>query len=101
MKKEGIMRSGRSNLRFLDDLTKVATGALGSFSEIRHQVKKMVKEGVEQMMGEMDMVTRSEFERLEAMAQKARERQVDLEKRVADLEKRLKPKGRKTKGNKK
>ncbi len=84
------MRSTRSNLKFLDDLAKVATGAIGSFSEVRHQVKKMVKDGIDQVMGEMDMVTRAEFERVEAMAQKARERQVELEKRLAALEKKQK-----------
>ena len=84
------MRSARANLKFLDDLAKVATGALGSFSEVRHQVKKMVKEGIDQVMGEMDMVTRAEFDRVEAMAQKARERQVELEKRLAALEKKSK-----------
>lgn len=95
------MRSARSNLRFLDDLSRMATGAFGSFSEVRHQIKKMVKDGVDQIMEEMDMVTRAEFERVEAMAQKARERQADLEKRVAMLEKQLPPGKKKNKGRKK
>ena len=95
------MRSARANLKFLDDLAKVATGALGSFSEVRHQVKKMVKEGIDQVMGEMDMVTRAEFDRVEAMAQKARERQVELEKRLAALEKTSAPLKTKSKGTKK
>lgn len=86
------MRSAKANLKFLDDLAKVATGAMGSFGDIRKQIKKMVKEGVDQIMGEMDMVTRAEFERVEAMAQKARERQMELEKRLTVLEKKQKPK---------
>ena len=85
------MRSARDNLKFLDDLAKVATGALGSFSEIRHQVKGLVKERVDQLMGQMDLVTREEFERVEAVAEKARERQEELEKRLAALERQLKP----------
>ena len=95
------MRSARANLKFLDDLAKVATGALGSFSDVRHQVKKMVKDGIDQVMGEMDMVTRAEFDRVEAMAQKARERQVALEKRLAVLEKKSAPLKKKSKGTKK
>lgn len=68
-------------------MAKVAAGALGSFTELKDQVRSMVKEGVEQIMGQMDMVTRAEFERVEGLAQKARERQIELEKRIAALEK--------------
>jgi BMFP domain-containing protein YqiC len=85
------MRSTRDNLKFLDDLAKVATGALGSFSEVRHQVRTLVKERVDHLVGQMDMVTRAEFERVEAVAEKARERQLELEKRLAALERQLKP----------
>jgi len=81
------MRSGAQNLRFLDDLAKVASGAVQSLGGIRGQVKSMVHT----FLGEMNMVTREEFERVEALAQKARERQVELEKRLAALEKQLKP----------
>ncbi len=85
------MRSTRDNLKFLDDLAKVATGALGSFSDIRHQVRTLVKERVDLLVGQMDMVSRAEFERVEAVAEKARERQLELEKRLAALERQLKP----------
>lgn len=88
------MRSSAQNLRFLDDLAKVASGAVQSLGDIRGQVKSMVNA----FLGEMDMVTREEFERVEALAQKARERQVELEKRLAALEKKLKtPAGKKKK----
>jgi BMFP domain-containing protein YqiC len=85
------MRSTRDNLKFLDDLAKVATGAIGSFSEVRHQVRNLVKERVDQLMGQMDMVSREEFERVEAVAEKARLRQEELEKRLTALERQLKP----------
>lgn len=81
------MRNARSNLQFIDDLAKVATGALGSFGDIRQQVRKQVKDRVEQVLSKMDLVTREEFERVEAVAEKARERQEQLEKRLAALEK--------------
>lgn len=80
------MRSNAPNLKFLDDLAKVASGAVQSLGDIRGQVKAMVNG----FLSEMDMVTREEFERVEALAQKARERQVELEKRLAALEKNLK-----------
>lgn len=89
------MRSSKKhsipNMKFFEDLAKVATGALGSFTEVRHQIKSMVNEGIEQCMARMDMVTRAEFDRVEALAQKARERQIELEKRLAVLEKNLSP----------
>lgn len=80
------MRSKDGNLKFLDDLARMMTGAMGSFHEVRQQIKGMVREGVEQVMSELDMVTRSEFERVEAVAEKARARQLELEKRVDALE---------------
>ena len=86
------MRSARDNLKFLDDLAKMATGAFGSLSEIRSQIRKQVQEGVDQILSKMDLVTRDEFERVEAMAEKARTRQEALEKRLATLEKSLKSK---------
>lgn len=79
------MRSGAKNLKFLDDMVKVASGAMQSMGDIRGQVKSLVLS----LLGEMDIVTREEFERVEAVAQKARERQVELEKRLVALEKKL------------
>jgi BMFP domain-containing protein YqiC len=80
------MRSARDNLRFMDDLAKVASGAAQSFGSVRTHVKSLVNT----FLGEMDLVTREEFERVETLAQKARERQVELEKRLAALEKKIK-----------
>ena len=83
------MRSKNPNLQFMNDMAKVMAGAIGSFSEVRHQVRSMVKEGLDQFMDEMDMVSRADFDRVSALAEKARERQIELEKRVAALEKQL------------
>jgi BMFP domain-containing protein YqiC len=86
------MRTARDNLRFFEDFARMATGALGSFTELRAQLKALVKERMDQVLAEMDMVTREEFDRVEAMAAKARARQEALEKRVAALERALKKK---------
>jgi len=77
------------NLKLIDDIARVATGALGSFSEVRHQVKTLVRQRVDQMITEMDMVSREEFDRVETMAARARDRQEELEARIADLEQKL------------
>ena len=80
------MRSARDNLKFMDDLAKMAGGAAQSLGTARAHVKTLVSS----FLAEMDLVTREEFDRVEALAQKARERQVELEKRLAALEKKLK-----------
>ena len=80
------MRSKTSNLRFLEDLTRVASGAITALGDIKSQIRQMVKERVDRVVGEMDMVSREEFEAIEAMAIKAREQQVELEQRLAALE---------------
>jgi BMFP domain-containing protein YqiC len=80
------MRSARDNLKFMDDLAKMAGGAAQSLGSMRTHVKTLVSS----FLSEMDLVTREEFERVEALALKARERQVELEKRLAALEKKLK-----------
>lgn len=86
------MRSTNKNQRFFEDLAKVAGDAVQSFGGIREQVKSMVAG----FLSEMDMVSREEFERVEAVAQKARERQEELEKRLSALEKKkAKPKAKK------
>jgi BMFP domain-containing protein YqiC len=84
------MRSARDNLNFLNDIAKMATGAMGSLTEVKQHVKTLVKERVDQALEDMDVVSRREFDKVEAMAKRARERQEDLEKRLTDLEKKLK-----------
>lgn len=79
------------NMKFLDDVARMATGALGSFSEVRHQIKGMVKQRVDQILAETDLVTRSEFERVEALASRARTRVEELEARLDALEGKKKP----------
>jgi BMFP domain-containing protein YqiC len=48
-----------------------------------------VRERVERMLADMDMVPREEFDAVKAMAQKARAEQEDLAARVAELERRV------------
>jgi BMFP domain-containing protein YqiC len=80
------MRSAREKLKLFEDITRMTGGAFGSLGGIRQQVKAMVKEGLDRMMDEMHLVTRKEFERVEMIALKARERQEELEDRLKKLE---------------
>jgi BMFP domain-containing protein YqiC len=75
--------------RFLDDLARVATGALGAMSGMRGELETRLREQFERILGRMHLVRREEFDAVQAMAAKARSMQEALEKRVAALEARL------------
>lgn len=75
--------------RFLDDLAKVASGAFGSVSGMKHEVEMRIQQQLERLLGRMNLVSRDEFEAMKAVAQAAREAQIRLEARVLSLEARL------------
>ena len=75
--------------RFLDDLAKVASSALGSVSGVRHEVEVRIQQQMEKLLARMNLVPREEFDAMKAVAQAAREAQIKLEARVAALEARL------------
>ena len=75
--------------RLLDDLARMANGALNTLSGLREESESRVRERVERMLADMDMVPREEFDAIKAMAQKARAEQEDLAARVDALEKRI------------
>lgn len=75
--------------RLLDDLARMANGALNTLTGVREEIETRVRERVERLMADMDLVPREEFEAVRAMAKKAREEQEDLAVKVAALEQRL------------
>jgi BMFP domain-containing protein YqiC len=75
--------------RLLDDLAKVATGAIGSLTGMRHEVESKLQQQLERIVARMNLVSREEFEAMRDVAQAAREEQIRLEQRVAALEARL------------
>jgi hypothetical protein len=75
--------------RLLDDLARMANGALNTLSGLREEIESRVRERVERMLADMDMVPREEFDAVKAMAQKARAEQEDLAARVSALEQRI------------
>src|SRR5215470_10021112 len=75
--------------RFLDDLARVAAGALGTLSCVKNEVETRLREQLERVLAGMDLVSREEFEAVKAMAAKARSEQEDLVNRVGELESRL------------
>jgi BMFP domain-containing protein YqiC len=75
--------------RLLDDLARVAAGALGTLSGVKGEVEARLREQLERVLAGMDLVSREEFEAVKAMAAKARAEQEQLALRVAALESRL------------
>ena len=75
--------------KLLDDLARVASGALGVASGMREEVEARLRDQFERVLARMELVTREEFDAVRAMAVKAREEQDLLNERVAALEKTL------------
>ena len=86
--------------RLLDDLARVASGAIGIAAGMRGEIEARLREQFEKILLQMDLVGREEFDAVKAMAAKARAEQEDLVKRVDVLERELKarsgPAGKKT-----
>jgi BMFP domain-containing protein YqiC len=76
--------------RILDDLAKMASGAMSGLSGLRHEIEMRGREQIERILARMDLVKREEFEAVKAMAAKAREEQEKLAEKLAELEKQLK-----------
>ena len=76
----------QSQNRLLDDLARVASGALGVAAGMRSEVEARLREQFERLITQMDLVTREEFDAVQAMAAKARSEQELLAERVAKLE---------------
>src|SRR5471032_2713611 len=73
----------------LDDLARVASGALGALTGMRAEIEARIRDQLERVLARMDLVTREEFEAVRAMAAKARGEQDRLLERIAALETRL------------
>ena len=79
----------QSTPRFLDDLARVANGAVSTMVGIKDEIEALVRQQIDRFLAEADMVPRDEFDAVKAMAAKARGEQEKLEKRLTRLEARL------------
>lgn len=75
--------------RILDDIARLATGALGAAQGVKGEVEQAFRQRLEQALRGMDLVSREEFEAVKAMAAAAREENIRLAERLAALESRL------------
>ena len=74
---------------FIDDLGKLATGALGAMQGLKQEVEVLVRSRVERLVADLDLVPREEFEAMREAALGARAEAESLGVRLAALEARL------------
>ena len=79
--------------RFFDDIARLATDAAGAADGARREVETLVRGQIERLVSHLDLPTREEHEAVKTMAAKARDDNEALQRRIADLEAKLAPKG--------
>lgn len=75
--------------RILDDLARVANGAVSTLAGVKGEIDAIVRQRIERWLVDADLVSRDEFEAVKAMAAEARAEQDRLAKRVQELETKL------------
>ena len=83
----------QTDSHILDDVARVATGAMGAASGLKGELDALVKRRLEGILARMDLVPRDEFDAVKEMAAKARSESETLAERVARLEARLEAAG--------
>ena len=71
---------------FLDGMAKLFTDAAGAANSVRTEIESIVRQRMERLVADMNLVPRDEFETVKAMAAKARTENESLAARVASLE---------------
>jgi BMFP domain-containing protein YqiC len=71
---------------FIDDLTKMANGAMGALTGVKDEVEARVRDQIAKILDGMDVPRRDEFEAVKAMAAAARDENEILKARIAALE---------------
>jgi BMFP domain-containing protein YqiC len=74
---------------FIDDLTKMANGAMGALTGMKDEVEARVRDQIAKILDGMDIPRRDEFDAVKAMAAKAREENEELRKQIAELQAKL------------
>ena len=72
--------------KFLDDMSKLMTNAMGVAQGAKSEAETAMKGFVDRWLADRDFVTREEFDAVRTMAQKAREENAALAARLAALE---------------
>jgi BMFP domain-containing protein YqiC len=71
---------------FLDGMARLFTDAAGAAQSLRSEIDTFVRQRMEKLVADMNLVPREEFEAVKAMAAKARSENESLAARVEALE---------------
>ncbi|MBW6418427.1 accessory factor UbiK family protein [Celeribacter sp. PS-C1] len=72
--------------KILDDFSQLMTNAMGVAQGAKDEAETAMKSLVDRWLADRDFVTREEFDAVRGMAQKAREENEELKKRLDALE---------------
>lgn len=75
----------QSENKIFEDISKVATAAMGTMAGVGREVETMIRARARDMIGGLDLVEREEFEAVKAMAATARAEVEALKAEVAAL----------------
>ncbi len=79
----------QSENKILDDIARVASSAMGVAAGMRGEVEARIREQLERLLAQMELVPREEFDAIKAVAVTAREEQEALAAKLSALEERL------------
>ncbi|MBU0643070.1 MAG: accessory factor UbiK family protein [Alphaproteobacteria bacterium] len=76
--------------KILDDISQLMTNAMGVAQGAKEEADTALKGLVDRWLADRDFVTRDEFDAVRTMAQKAREENEELKKRLDMMERKKK-----------
>jgi len=87
MRKDDTMTTqGSGPNRFLDDMSRLMTNAMGVAQGARDEAETAMKSWVDRWLADRNFVTREEFEAVRDMAIKARTENAELRAMIAELQ---------------
>ena len=72
--------------KFFEDVAKVASGAAGTFMDMKRDMEDTVRHQLEKLLQKMDLATKEECDTLREMVSKLRLEQEELKKRLDAIE---------------
>ena len=78
--------------RVFDDIARLASGALGTAQGVKGEMDNLIRQKIEKLVFEMDLVPREEYDALKAMVVRLSEVVEAQEAKIAEMEVAQKPK---------
>ena len=75
--------------KIFDDFAKLASGAVGTFADIKNEVEAIIMDKIEKILSRMKLVKREEFDIIKLMIEQSRLEQEKLNQKISELEKLL------------